>query len=276
MNFEIIPACDIPLAEQAIAFNVAFAGYLVPLAQMDAAALARFLCGQGADLCYSRFVRMGGNLIAFGYVNRTGNISRLSAMGTIPNARRSGAAAHLLSQLLKEAKARQDQAMVLEVFEQNLPALALYRRYGFAQLSRLFGWRRPATVGPPQQQADAINEIRLIDAIQLPNAFEFPNLPWQISRHSVAKLAAARAFGSERACAVIGDTTMQPTRIHGFFAVEKNWNELTSILGSVIQQFPNSEFLAVAIFPEVFGNTIFEPLGFVREPLNQLLMRRDL
>ena len=61
-----------------------------------------------------------------------------------------GAAAHLLSQLLVEAKARGDKEMVLEVFEQNFPALSLYRGFRFAELSRLFGWQRAATAKLPE------------------------------------------------------------------------------------------------------------------------------
>jgi len=276
MDFEIVPAHELSLAEQANIFNRAFAGYLAGWSEMDAAALARFLCAQGADLCHSRFVRANGALAGFGYINRTGNIPRLAAMGTVPEARRTGAAAHLLSQLLDESKARGDAAVMLEVFEQNLPALSLYRRYGFHELSRLFGWRRSAQVAEPKSCLNEVGEISVIDASQIPSEFEYPNIPWQISRHAVLKVLGARAFGDGAACGVISDTAVQYIRVHGFLAAEQDWNALRNILAAVIQQFPNREFFAPAIFPEEFGLEIFAPLGFVREPLNQLLMRREL
>jgi ribosomal protein S18 acetylase RimI-like enzyme len=276
MDFEIVPAHELSLAEQANIFNRAFAGYLAGWTEMDAGALARFLCAQGADLCYSRFVRANGELAGFGYINRTGNISRLAGMGTVPEARRTGAAAHLLSQLLEESKTRKDTAMMLEVFEQNLPALSLYRRYGFEDLSQLFGWRRSAQVAVTQYQSNELKEISAIDPIQMRSTFEYPRIPWQISRQAMAKVPAARVFGKDEACIVVGDTVMQSIRVHGFFAAEQDWNALRNILATVIQQFPNREFFAPAIFPEQFGFEIFEPLGFAREPLNQLLMRRDL
>jgi ribosomal protein S18 acetylase RimI-like enzyme len=144
MDFEIVPAHELPLAEQASIFNQAFAGYLAGSMEFDPAGFARFLCAQGADLCYSRFVREKGGIVAFGYINRTGNISRLAGMGTIPAARRTGAAAYLVSKLVEEAKDRNDATLMLEVFEQNEPALALYRRHRFEDVSRLFGWRYPA------------------------------------------------------------------------------------------------------------------------------------
>src|ERR1700757_2797040 len=174
MNFEIVPAWEIPLAEQAAVFNSAFTGYLAGWHEMDTAVFARFLCAQGADLCYSRFVRSKGTLAGFGYINRTGDVSRLAGMGIVPAARRTGAGTHLLMHLLKDARARQEQAMVLEVFEQNLPALLLYRRHGFTEMSRLFGWRRPATIAAPEEQSDDFTEIAPLCAIQTPNAFDFP------------------------------------------------------------------------------------------------------
>jgi hypothetical protein len=45
---------------------------------------------------------------------------------------------------------------------------------------------------------------------------------------------------------------------------------------AVLRKFPESEFFAREIFPEEFGPKVFEPLGFKREPLNQILMRHDL
>jgi GNAT superfamily N-acetyltransferase len=278
MNFEIVPAHELALSEQARIFNLAFAGYLAGWSEMDAAALARFLCAQGADLCYSRFVRASGTIICFGYINRTGNVPRLAGMGTVPEARRTGAAAYLLSQLLEEAKTRGDTAMMLEVFQQNIPALVLYRRYGFTETARLLGWRRTTKIAAPQDRSSNVEEISVIDASQMPDAFEYPDIPWQISRHAVLKGPGARAFRNDAVCVVIGETsmTMKRIRVHAFFAAEQDWKALRSVLAEVIQQFPNREFFAPAIFPEQFGLEIFEPLGFVCEPLNQLLMRRTL
>jgi ribosomal protein S18 acetylase RimI-like enzyme len=276
MNFEIVPAADLPLGKQANVFNAAFAGYLVLLGKMDAPGLARFLCAQGADLCYSRFVRADETLAGFGYINRTGNIPRLAGMGTVPDFRRTGAAAYLLSQLLEETKARGDAAMVLEVFEQNAPAVSLYRRYHFTQTSRLFGWRRIASALSAPDQREHFEEMSVIDASRTPSSFEYPEIPWQISRHAMLKLPTARAFGNARACVVIGDATVQPIRVHALCAAERDWKGIRNILAAVIREFPNCEFFAPAIFPEEFGLQIFGPLGFAREPLNQLLMRQEL
>jgi ribosomal protein S18 acetylase RimI-like enzyme len=199
MKFEIVPAHDLPFEAQARIFNRAFASYLVAFKEMDASGLAQFVCAQGVDLCYSRFGRVNGDLAVFGYVNCTGNISRLAAMGVVPDARRSGAANFLLSHLIDEAKARADQAMVLECFEQNGAALALYRKNKFREVTQLFGWRR--SPGPLNILAGCdTEEISLIEASHISCRIDFPDLPWQVSRHAVAKIPEGRAYRIKNIC----------------------------------------------------------------------------
>ena len=276
MNFDVVPAHELPLDSQAPIFNRAFAGYLAGWTDIDAAGLAKLICAQGVDLCHSRFVCSNGMLAGFGYVNRTANVSRLTCMGVVPEARRTGAAAFLLSHLLEEAKLRTDEAIVLEVFEQNLPALTLYRRNKFRELMRLFGWRRVATkIG--LETAGNLEEISLLEAIQIHGPHDFPDIPWQISRHAVAKLADARAYRIDNLYVVISDPAATPVRIYSLLGYDGgNGATARNVLTAVLNKFPKSEFFAREIFPEQFGPEIFQPLGFVREPLNQILMRHDL
>src|SRR5437588_6477447 len=99
--------------------------------------------------------------------------------------------------------------MMLEVFEQNIPALVLYRRYGFTERARLLGWRRAPEIAPPHDCSNDVEEISVIDASQMPNAFEYPNIPWQISRHAVLKAPGARAFRNDAVCVVLGETSVK-------------------------------------------------------------------
>ena len=135
VNFEIVPAATVPLEEQARLANEAFAGYVGGWAEMDTIAFARFLLAQGADLFYSRLVAIDGELAGFGYITRTANFVRLAGMALIPSARGTGAAAELLLHLFEDAKANRDEAMILEVIEQNPRAIAFYRRHGFRELT---------------------------------------------------------------------------------------------------------------------------------------------
>ena len=282
VNFEIIPAHDLPLAEQAATFTEAFEGYIGGSFAMDAAGLARFLRVQGADLCYSVFARNADGLCGFGYITRIGEVARLAGMGVVASARRTGVARGLLLHLLEEARVRRDRLMVLEVIEQNPAACALYRREGFREMGRLCGWRRPAPEGgaEPASMPGAPREIAVAAASQLAAAQEFPELPWAICRHAVARMISGRAYFSGHAAVVIGDpATEGPLRVHALTSVapnEPDWAAMREGLAAVLELHRGREFFAPPVFPEEFGTKIFAPLGFAREPLSQFLMQHDL
>lgn len=277
MSFEIIPAHDIPFAQQADIFTQAFAAYVAGSFAMDAEALARFIFHQGIDIFHSRFLRIDQGLVGFGYINRTGNTSRLAAMGIVPAARREGSARRLLLHLLDEAKARDDQAMMLEVIEQNPPAHELYRKEGFREMARLLSWRRKPAAIP--NSPEILEEVSLTSASQMLSAIEFPTLPWQISRHALAKVTGGRAFRAGNAIAVVGDPNVDPVRIHALSSLSPegtDWDALRAALAAILRRHPDREFFAPPVFPAIFGKKIFQPLGFARDPLTQALMRFDL
>ena len=57
---------------------------------------------------------------------------------------------------------------------------------------------------------------------------------------------------------------------------EMGWPAIRAALARVINLHPGREFVAPVVFPEVFGEKIFAPLGFLPQPISQFLMRRDL
>jgi GNAT superfamily N-acetyltransferase len=283
MALEIIPAHEVPLAEQARISTNAFDGYVGGSVAFDAVALSRLICTQGIDLCYSRLARNADGYCGFGYVARTGGIARLAGMGVTQTARRTGIARRLMLHLREEAKARGDAMMVLEVIEQNPAANALYRSENFREVDRLLGWRRAAKAPerqPLPEPPAAVHEIPLLQASQLPSALEFPELPWQISRHAAAKMMNGRAYSSGRALVLIdvADRT-GPIRTCGLFSLDvakQDWAEIRIAFSAVLRAWPDREFFASPVFPERFGREIFAPLGFEEEPLRQFLMRHNL
>ena len=186
----------------------------------------------------------------------------------------------LIEKLLEEAEERGDEAMMLEVIEQNPRAHFVYRRHGFREHGRLVGWRRSAEAGSSQDEMIRGDEVPTIAALRIPAAIDYPELPWQISRHAIAKAPVSRAFRTETVCVIIGDPEATPVRIYGAISIDPPhglvWTELRSVLAGVIGRFPNREFFAPAIFPEEFGTYLFEPLGFKPEPISQFLMRREI
>ncbi len=275
MEFEVVPAFAVPLDEQARVANAGFANYVGGWSDLDAQTLSRFLLLQGADLFYSRFVRLNGELAGFGYITRTGNISRLSGMAMIPGARGTGAAGHLLETLCREAQELGDAAMVLEVIEQNPRAHAVYLRHGFRDLTRLTGWRWSAGVRGQTTDAPKLMELPVLDALRQPSTREYPEIPWQISRHAIAKVPRVRTFRVGDACVFISDRDAKPTRIYGFLADTADVEPLREAVRALQAQFADVEFFAPPIWPEQFSCEVFEPLGFRREQLSQFFMRRD-
>jgi GNAT superfamily N-acetyltransferase len=276
MTVEMIPAYEVPMAEQAKVFTEVFTGYIGGSFEMDAAALARFIFHQGADLFYSYFARTDAGLTGFAYISRTGNISRVAGMGVVPTARRAGLARRLLGHLLDKAQTRGDQAVMLEVIEQNPAAHRLYLQQGFRETARLLSWQRKANT-PVTESMEPLEEISVIRASQIASALEYPDIPWPISRHAIAKSAAVCAFRSGHALIVMGDPEGSPVRLHALSCSDRmDWGALRKITAALLQRYPDREFFTPAVFPEQFGQEVFQPLGFTREPLSQFLMRYDL
>ena|ERR1700726_446292 len=103
-----------------------------------------------------------------------------------------------------------------------------------------------------------------------------PGFTDEASRHAVAKAADARAYKIGDASVVVSNPNVAPIRILALLGNSSDASALRNVLGAVLARFHAIEFFARETFPEVFGPDIFEPLGFVKEPLNQILMRHDL
>jgi len=73
-----------------------------------------------------------------------GGESEVLTLCVAPAARRRGIGLALVKQAMEEALARGATAMFLEVATANCPAIALYKRLGFAQIGSRKGYYAPA------------------------------------------------------------------------------------------------------------------------------------
>jgi len=141
-------------------------------------------------------------------------------------------------------------------------------------MAHLRSWRwKPA--GVTTSAVTTLEEIPILHALEISDAHRYPAIPWQISRHAVAKVWPARAFRIGDACFVISDPETAPIRVHGFFSTSNGWEDKRRAMRGLLARFPDREVFAPAIFPGEFGDEIFEPLGFARDPLTQFLMQYD-
>jgi ribosomal-protein-alanine N-acetyltransferase len=92
-----------------------------------------------------------GSFRSFLLARAAGGEAEILMLATVPEARREGLASTLLNAAIEQAVRRGAAGLFLEVGENNLPAAALYAKFGFREVGR-----RPAYfVSPGQQLTDA-------------------------------------------------------------------------------------------------------------------------
>ncbi|MBQ8357396.1 MAG: ribosomal protein S18-alanine N-acetyltransferase [Clostridia bacterium] len=90
----------------------------------------------------------GGEVIAYGGMLTVLDEGQITNVATHPDHRRQGLAGQVLAALLGEARARGLSFVTLEVRVSNVPAIALYQKFGFAIVGR-----RPRFYAHPTEDA---------------------------------------------------------------------------------------------------------------------------
>jgi hypothetical protein len=196
-------------------------------------------------------------------------------MGVAAGFRRAGVADRLLTDLIADARQRGDDAMVLEVIEQNEPAVALYRKHGFTVVRRLCGWsiHRPAG-----SSAKPVARTTREEVSQAAAGASAQDLPWQIALPNLTRLS-EDAILCRR-----GDTYVAATPgLDDEMVVEALFSRGDALdlahavdcLNGLFAAQPNRDWRVPVRFPEDYG-TVFESLGARREKLTQLQMSLEL
>ena len=138
MDLASIPASNYPLADLVKFLNRGFEAYFVPI-QFSPVTFLNMVDKDGIDLTASRVLLVDEQPCGIALIARREALhaSRLAAMGIAREARGRGAGSWFMDVLVHEARRRNDREMVLEVIEQNEPAVKLYRKAGFQAVRRL-------------------------------------------------------------------------------------------------------------------------------------------
>lgn len=104
-------------------------------APWDADSFRRLLEGPGAFALLAK-AAAATDLQSFILIQVAADESEILSIATVPAARHSGLARALIVEAADEAARRGAHAMFLEVAEDNVAALALYRNLGFAEQGR--------------------------------------------------------------------------------------------------------------------------------------------
>jgi hypothetical protein len=178
-----------------------------------------------------------------------------------------------MEKLINEACARGDREMVLEVIEQNEPAVRLYGSYGFEIVRRLVGYIRKDAF---EDAVDELAEIDVREAARLISQYGLRDLPWQLSGESIAQSnPPVRAYRNGQVSMVISNPESNDIVIWSLLAEPNADGFELGMLKSVIAAYPGKTWHVPALLPEELGR-IYERAGFVKEELSQWQMKLKL
>lgn len=274
MTFALKSTTDYTLPDLVELLNLSFENYLVPI-QFNNSQFITMLRKDSIDLDSSRVLLIDEEPSGIALIARRGWTSRLAAMGIAQQRRSKGAGSWFIDKLIQESRQRSDHEMVLEVIEQNEPAVQLYQKSGFQIMRRLIGFVYKSSA---ENGTSNLQEIDLREAGLLISLHGLPDLPWQISGETIAHMnPPARAYCKGQAYVVISNPDAEHVVIWSLL-VEQNarGNQLgLDMLRSLTAKHAGKTWHVPAILPEELGN-VYEKAGFEREKLSQWQMRLAL
>ncbi len=285
-EYEIRPASHIDAAILHGAFREAFADYLIGPFTLGLDQWPQFLERHTIELTQSRVAMRRGDVIAFALVAPRPRIAawRLATMGAIRSARGSGAAPALLDDFIERARAAQVEWVELECFAQNERALRLYTSRGFEAISPLYGYVREgraavdATVSAAVSTAD-VDMIDLGDAFGFIDAVDFRlrNLPLQVTPASLRAVEGTlHAMRCGDAVIVYVETGPEALTIQSLVDADPAQADAQSLIAALIEDHPRHRIVVPQLQRPDVGGQALERMGFVRQPLHQVLMRHRM
>jgi ribosomal protein S18 acetylase RimI-like enzyme len=261
--------------EIADALTQCFQGYLFPFRMTPERYEARFRT-ENLDPFASRLYFQDESPAGIVMIARRGWTSRLAAMAIAPSFRGRGLGQQLMRIAIREAKDRRDTAMLLEVFEQNPAAVALYTKLGFRPTRRLIGYdgKLEPKSGGVLVEIDPFLVARLI-------AQEGePDLPWMLMPETLAGITRpAQAFHLDQAAyAVIANPDSVKIAIVALLVRRMNRRQGlgSRMLASLAARFADRSLTIPALVPEDLAGNFLRKLGWRKQPLNQFEMRLEL
>ncbi|WP_152682651.1 GNAT family N-acetyltransferase [Caenimonas sp. SL110] len=281
-EYEIRPASHIDAGILHGAFREAFADYLIGPFTLGLDQWPQFLERHTIELTQSRVAMRRGDVIAFALVAPRPRIAawRLATMGAIRSARGSGAAPALLDDFIERARAAQVEWVELECFAQNERALRLYTSRGFEAISPLYGYVREgrAPVDAAVSTAD-VDMIDLGDAFGFIDAVDFRlcNLPLQVTPASLRAVEGTlHAMRCGDAVIVYVETGPEALTIQSLVDADPAQADAKALIAALIEDHPRHRIVVPQLQRPDVGGEALEKMGFVRQPLHQVLMRKAL
>lgn len=274
MHMESKSASNYPIPDLVQLLNLSFEGYHIPV-HFEYSPLLTMFRKDNIDLETSRVLLAEDKPSGIALIARRGWASRLAAMGIARELRGKGFGTWFMDRLIKDARDRNDREMVLEVIEQNEPAVRLYKKHGFQTVRRLVSLIHQ---NARQDTRNDLQEVDLREMGRLILQFGIPDLPWQLSGESIALLnPPLRAFKLESAYIAVSNPDMEHIVIWSLLVEPEARGRglAVELLKNVMANHEGKTWHVPAIWPEELG-VIFERAGFQLKELSQWQMRLDL
>jgi ribosomal protein S18 acetylase RimI-like enzyme len=196
MTVEFRQSTEFFLAELASIFTASYHGYFIPFA-VDETQLEYMVEVFDLDLSRSLVAVERQRPVGLANLGRRGERTWLGGIGVVPEHRGSGVGESLVRMLLDRAREAGAREMVLEVIVENVPAIALYEKLGFARTREL----EVLSLAAATEHSKA-RETDLEDGLRVVAATRSGPEPWQRADETVANLA--RRGSTPRAIIVDG------------------------------------------------------------------------
>lgn len=282
MKFDITPASKCSFSELVNILNRSFEEYVIPI-HFTVDTFTSMLRKDGIDLAESRVLLADQQACGIALIapRRSLSTSRVAAMGIAREARGRKAGTWLMKTLIEDARARGDREMVLEVIDQNEPAVKLYQSYGFEHVRRLVGYTRSSRDSDTrveENEGSKLHNIDLHEMGQLISQYGLPDIPWQLSGESISQTnPPLHAFRQGPAYIVISNPEAEYVVIWSLLVEpdERGDGLGTKMLQYMMALHAGKTWHVPAILPEELGK-VFERAGFEKEKLSQWQMRLPL
>lgn len=271
MKLELRPLLDHGLQESVELMNLGFSDYLVHI-ELTLPMFLNMARSESIDLGSCRVIDVDDGAAGVALISRRGWTSRLASMCIAPASRGRGAGRAAMDILLAEASARGDHAMVLEVIENNEPAVCLYEACGFKTERRLLSYE--GTFHETAGTAD-LQEVDIREVARAVSMYGLENLPWQVSGESLASSGPPnKAYQLEDASIVISNPQAEQIAIRSIIVRlgSRRQGQANSLIQALAGKYPHKKWLVPALCPEEVG-PVFENAGLQRGELSQMQMR---
>lgn len=267
MDATIVAPLDLSITEFAEAISLCFEDYVAPV---------RFLPGMLADMIRTESIDLTTSLYAsdedgplgVALIARRDRRSRLAAMAVAKRARRQGLGKRLLNRVVDAARERGDTEMVLEVIEQNPPAVALYEANGFERVRRLVSY-----ITELKGESDALLHDVPLSAVA--GAARGLDLPWQICAATLEQLSSS-FVGVEHEGIYAAMTEIGPSMVACRCLAWSGEPNLRDWLSAVANRWPGRKLMFSPWFPEEPYGAVLSGAGLQPGTFTQFEMRRSL